>query len=538
MILFILFFFLNFETTAKIHSSNEYQRSHRLSVPNPSLYKLNEKAQTSSLEELHKHSRALSDLLLKKKKSKICFNKATSKKEHFCRLYNHLQRYYLVKNSKTVQKKILNLKNIGKLQSTSLQILKNQMPRVSNLKELSQKALATKSCPRNLSLHLRTRYEWRYPQSEAIKLSEKLYKHASHCLKKSDDNFHKTHFRQALLRSLWSKKLAKKSITTAAQGQINSNLVGPINYWAGFLAGDTLVRDYYWAKVLESAPLSLHALLVWNKWELDPLKELSKNPVVSANPRNLSSAYFLDGYLFWAQVLSKHNMLKSLKELVMWLRHKYNNELSIGNKVYLLSLIAPNNNTLNSMHYLGTASNIFPEILNKITLKKIFPIKHKAIFKSYSGSVDPHLLIGLSKQESSFNPKAISSAKAVGLMQILPSTAKTLTKLKHINLFSPALNVKLGSRYIDQLNKRFGNMAFALSAYNAGPSRVNRWKKRYGSKHIIRYLDLIPIEETRDYVPKVLTNNYWYQRLYKKKNQRQAKVKSAIVQQLIADSRI
>ena len=69
-----------------------------------------------------------------------------------------------------------------------------------------------------------------------------------------------------------------------------------------------------------------------------------------------------------------------------------------------------------------------------------------------------------------------------------------------------------------QLTERFGSVEKALAAYNAGPNRVVEWERRYPVSNMLLFMDLIPFRETRNYVSKILCNNYWYEKLYADKN--------------------
>ena len=106
------------------------------------------------------------------------------------------------------------------------------------------------------------------------------------------------------------------------------------------------------------------------------------------------------------------------------------------------------------------------------------------------------LLKALIKVESNFNPKAVSKAGAMGLMQIMP---ENFDALKITNPFNPRENILGGTLYLKQLMTRFeGKLPLALAAYNAGPSRVARYKK------------IPPIEETENYVKKIMKSYYLY----------------------------
>ncbi len=132
------------------------------------------------------------------------------------------------------------------------------------------------------------------------------------------------------------------------------------------------------------------------------------------------------------------------------------------------------------------------------------------------------LIHAIIRQESTFDYKARSPAGALGLMQLLPSTAReTAGKLKIGYKKAwlterPQYNIILGAAYIGRLLSYYdGNYPLAIAAYNAGPGRVDSWIKTYGDPRkdeisLIDWIELIPIYETRNYVQRVLENIYVY----------------------------
>jgi soluble lytic murein transglycosylase len=135
------------------------------------------------------------------------------------------------------------------------------------------------------------------------------------------------------------------------------------------------------------------------------------------------------------------------------------------------------------------------------------------------GKVEPAFVLGLIRQESAFNAQAVSPAGAMGLMQLMPETAKQMGKQLKIAKFKesrltadPKFNVTLGRAYLDKLVDRFGgSYLLATAAYNAGPNRVRQWIDTYGDPRladtdVVDWIESIPFDETRNYVQRVMEN--------------------------------
>ena len=131
--------------------------------------------------------------------------------------------------------------------------------------------------------------------------------------------------------------------------------------------------------------------------------------------------------------------------------------------------------------------------------------------------VDAALVHAITRQESEFNTRAVSRSGARGLMQLMPATAKAVSRRQKLRyrrakLFDPNYNLRLGTAYLDGLLKRFGgSYIMAVAAYNAGPHRVKRWVREFGDPRksgtdVVDWVESIPFTETRNYVQRVMEN--------------------------------
>jgi soluble lytic murein transglycosylase len=153
----------------------------------------------------------------------------------------------------------------------------------------------------------------------------------------------------------------------------------------------------------------------------------------------------------------------------------------------------------------------------------LFPKAYWTDLRKYSllNGLDPYLVASLIRQESEFNALALSRANAVGLMQLLPKTGKTVAKqvkLKGYNapqLYTPAVNLELGTRYFKEMVDKYnGQFEYALAAYNAGTDRVGDWLAQGHYRDPQEFVESIPFTETREYVQAILRNANVYRQLY------------------------
>ncbi len=157
--------------------------------------------------------------------------------------------------------------------------------------------------------------------------------------------------------------------------------------------------------------------------------------------------------------------------------------------------------------------------------KLLFPVVFSEPIDTYSkrNNLDPFLVQALARQESYFNPYAVSSSHAMGLMQLLPSTAAGVAKEENLAgfqqtaLFDPDTNIRLGTRYLRYLHERFkGNSMQAVGGYNGGPNAMARWSAASSvlNKDPDMFVENIPYAQSRDYIKHVFSHYWNYRQLY------------------------
>jgi soluble lytic murein transglycosylase len=167
-------------------------------------------------------------------------------------------------------------------------------------------------------------------------------------------------------------------------------------------------------------------------------------------------------------------------------------------------------------------SQMKPEELTREEWDVFYPLPYWEIIvqESRVRNLDPFQVAGLIRQETVFNPRSRSSAKAYGLMQVLLPTATLTAKKYGLNrtitaesLYEPRLNIQLGTAYLRDQIDRFGRIEYVAAAYNAGPIRAVQWRASLPLE-IDEWAEAVPFKETRGYVQGVVRNRLQYERLY------------------------
>ncbi len=172
-------------------------------------------------------------------------------------------------------------------------------------------------------------------------------------------------------------------------------------------------------------------------------------------------------------------------------------------------------------------ANKLTVIEKKIPLKYFYPTPNW--IKLSNNKISKALILAFAHQESTFNKDAKSRKGALGLMQIMPSTAKFIIKNKKLKrnyidiLKEPSVNIKVGEEYIDYLlNLKIvdNNLIFMAAAYNGGPGNLKKWLKetKFNNDSLL-FMESIPSRETRWFMEKVLTNYWIYENKFNQKSQ-------------------
>ena len=155
--------------------------------------------------------------------------------------------------------------------------------------------------------------------------------------------------------------------------------------------------------------------------------------------------------------------------------------------------------------------------------KAVYPIQYADEVQAAADEfgIDPHLIFAIIHTESDFNPDALSSADAKGLMQLTDDTYQWAVERENTgaaadpqNLFDPAVNIRYGVSVLTLLGEQFHNVDTILAAYNAGQGRVREWLADPDYSKDGTTLHTIPYPETADYVRRVQQARRYYQRLY------------------------
>jgi soluble lytic murein transglycosylase len=207
---------------------------------------------------------------------------------------------------------------------------------------------------------------------------------------------------------------------------------------------------------------------------------------------------------------------------------KDNPEKNLLSLLYIAHLYRAAGNHLESMKtfslLIGGNKNLKPEwtpVLHSEFLEMFpRPFNDKVSWLAREWNIDQDFIYAIMRQESAFNPGAVSATDARGLMQLMPSLARSLSQSWKYQpystdkvLFQADENLKLSTYHLYQLQKLAPHYALMAASYNAGLKRTSRWWQKFGGEPLDVFVEFIPVNETRNYVKLVLRNFLYYKAL-------------------------
>jgi soluble lytic murein transglycosylase-like protein len=410
----------------------------------------------------------------------------------------------------------------------------------AKLSGIVQAAVESRSCPNpHLLTGLGMKAEEFFPDEQVRKDAIRLYTRSAECspdiisrakrdseLKRTQSVFLdaadpalRSHFRVSLLH-IWNGdcERAEKHLYALTDGPANPYVPRAL-YWRTWCAektGNKLLQASLRGRAVRDHLLTVQGLVlsVQSKdSDLFSLQDVLGGPAPHAHFRS-ARAPALNYYIRTAEVLLERGE-KDLAGKVLDRVLKRVDEAEPEFRLYLAALLSRLDDKIAQFRSVSSAFKADPATLSRATLELFYPLHRYDILEKHKGRVDPLLAAALIRQESGFNERARSPAGAMGLMQLMPATARKMERVSRSELFDPKTNIRLGVKYLSKLLDRFdGDAELALAGYNAGPERVDQWLRRYPVSNRALFVDLIPFRETRDYVSLIARNYYWYQALY------------------------
>ena len=390
------------------------------------------------------------------------------------------------------------------------------------------------------------------PDERVVDVLEDLYPAAFACLEPDDEGFERTHMRIGLLRLMRGELAsARPALLLAAHAEDNSEEFRAL-FWLGVIdesnkssasaatsasssaralaSSNTLTlpeplgRNASWEKLRQKYPLTIHSVMASHVGGYDPMDTLVPGNLVNLSRRVGKGWTEFNTSAFLFELLAARQEQVAMSNWSQFVARS----VEAPNTESSLFVAWSHHAAQNYRSAIAVLSRYFRETQNKgvsvETLNLAFPRPFSEEVMNATSKVDPVLVFALIRQESAFDPLARSGANALGLMQLLPSTARKWMAQPNTELFIPASNVRVGVLYMQELMRKYdGNAEHMLAAYNAGWKNLERWKTRFPQANALLFSDLIPFKETRTYVSVIMRNSYWYGRLMAIKNDKLAK---------------
>lgn len=278
-------------------------------------------------------------------------------------------------------------------------------------------------------------------------------------------------------------------------------------YWAGRAAEKANLDAKRWYKEAAKHSTTFYGQLALVELEGNPKFAVDSDDTEASSTRK--KAFYASELVKLVQVLSRAKQSNLAGKFIYYLVEN----ASTPHEAVLASELGQDINRID----IGVRASKKALRGGVVALESGYPV----IRVAETAGLDKSFLLALMRQESEFYADAISSSGALGLMQLLPSTAhevarKIGARFARDMLFDSGYNIKLGSNYLSQMVSRFGgSYVLATASYNAGPGRVRQWINAFGAPgntlhEVVNWIEVIPINETRNYVQHVMGNMQVY----------------------------
>lgn len=477
------------------------------------------------------------------------FRRLCARDEESCRLLAdfHAQAADAKRSRRKSRRKVKRFRiiesNVPQAQRFEFQVLVNNLKieNAAKLNSLAELSLKETECPRNLSAALSIKAEEYYPDPKVRALARELFDHSRHCLSVNDEVYERLFLRFGLFALYEGNKNRALSLLTEAKRAKAHSERYRVLYWLGRMAFEENQKENeHWTELMNVYPLSYYAMDAAASLKRDPMDMITQRKVGGLK-RETPDDPELNRMVRWLEALYTYKHSSSVAKWASWIVRANEDEIDVDVLLYLSSLKIAAGLYRSNISMLFSYFRRNPTALNTEGLKLLYPRPYYSLIQEASkGRIDSFLVMGLMRQESGFDARAVSRAKAKGLMQIIPGTARRLASQGHKKLLNEKENTKMGVKYLLQLAGDFnGSAELVLAGYNAGPHRVTEWLRRNPDRqaNLLLWNDLIPYMETRDYVVSIVRNNYLYRRLYGNPHGDEDKMfSSALVNDLVSRS--
>ena len=399
------------------------------------------------------------------------------------------------------------VQNWAKMQKANLKALLAGMRGFSaqELQGIGKFALGRPECPNHIAISTAALLELFLNTDNVATDIAKLYEKGARCTRRGSAN-QEHYLTRAALFWIFTKQYTKAE-KLLAKIKPSDAYSGRAAYWlyrTRTLLGQTEAARAALNRLKNQHPLSFHALMLHTQQNTDPLPAAPETPLATRSKLKPGVNVLIEQ----AEILRQMGFTESAAGVVGWaFATQAPSEPAV--RAYLSSL----GDSPMQIRTLQMLLLTRPALRTRQYYELAYPKSYLPLFESASS--DPYLLLAIARKESHLDPKAISPANAQGLLQLNPETAKRLSGGGDPDLFDPKVNTELASRYIRELRSQMRDqLALVIASYNAGEQTVATWTQRYPTTDPLLFIDLIPYRETRDYVGFVLTNYYWYRRLY------------------------